>query len=121
MKSKNRVWVCSGEHLEEGSYKRIDIYYRKEPSSVLVFRLNGQCRAYRNLCVHMPRRLDCEKDMIFDDSGKNLRCSMHGIVYDPITGASVSSICNGQKLTPVKVLEDNQSIWLVDNRVTPVP
>jgi nitrite reductase/ring-hydroxylating ferredoxin subunit len=121
MKSEREIWVCEGEHLKEGNYKRVDVSFANEPSSVVVFRLNGQCMAYRNLCVHMPRRLDCEKDMIFDNTGKNLRCSMHGIVYDPITGASVSAICNGEKLTPVRVKENHQGIWIVDKRIRTLP
>ena len=76
--------------------------------------------AYRNLCVHMPRRLDGEKDMIFDDTGQNLRCSMHGILYDPMTGASMSTICNGEKLTRVKVQEDDEGVWISDRRVEPI-
>lgn len=99
---------------------RLDVLYSSEPSSVIVFRFKGNCLAYRNLCVHMPRRLDCEKDMIFDDTGKNLRCSMHGIVYDPLTGESISTMCTGQKLTPVKVEEDNNNVWIIDKRVKPL-
>tara|TARA_R110002050_G_scaffold25982_2_gene68914 strand:- start:620 stop:841 length:222 start_codon:yes stop_codon:yes gene_type:complete len=68
----------------------------------------------------MPRRLDCEKDMIFDRSGKNLRCSMHGIIYDPVSGESISAICNGEKLTPVKVLENDDGVWITDKRVKPI-
>lgn len=111
--------MCPGNHLEEGHYKRVEVVYEGEPSSVVVFRLDGECIAYRNLCVHMPRRLDCEKDMIFDDTGKNLRCSMHGIVYDPVTGACVSAICNGEKLTPVRIEEDDYNIWIIDKRIAP--
>ncbi len=73
--------------------------------------------ANRNQCVHMPRRLDCEKDMIFDDSGEHLRCSMHGIMYDAMTGESISVLCNGEKLEPVKIQEDEEGVWIYDKRV----
>ena len=115
-----RLWVGPSESVAEGAYLRIDALYAGEPASVLVFRYRGDCLAYRNLCVHMPRALDCERDMIFDDTGQYLRCSMHGIVYDPITGESVSTMCNGQRLTPVKVLEDEAGIWINDKRVKPL-
>ena len=120
MKYKPRIWICRREQLMEGSYKRIEVTYMNEPSSVVVFRYKGNCLAYRNLCVHMPRRLDCEKDMIFDDTGEKLRCSMHGIIYNPITGESVSTICKGEKLIPVKVQEDEEGIWISDKRVKPL-
>ena len=119
MKSENRIWVCLSEQLMEGSCKRLEVTYVSEPSSVVVFRYKGNCLAYRNLCAHMPRRLDCEKDMIFDDTGQNLRCSMHGIMYDPITGESISALCMGERLTRVKVQENDEGVWINDKRVKP--
>jgi nitrite reductase/ring-hydroxylating ferredoxin subunit len=120
MKAKARIWVCRSEEVQEGNYKRVEVAYSSEPSSVVVFRYQGTCLAYRNLCVHMPRRLDCEKDMIFDDTGQNLRCSMHGILYDPVTGESISTICTGEKLTRVKIQEDEEGVWILDKRVNPL-
>lgn len=118
MKTKTHIWVCRSQELSEGEYKQVTAAFRNEPSSVIVFRHKNQCMAYRNLCVHMPRRLDCEKDMIFDDSGQYLRCSMHGIVYDPVTGESISEICRGKKLTPVKIYENEEGVWICDIHVS---
>lgn len=116
-----RFWIGHSEQLVDGAYLRIDATYAGDPISLLVFRYKGQCLAYRNLCVHMPRELDCENDMIFDETGQLLRCSMHGIVYDPLTGESLSTLCNGQRLTPVRVMEDAEGIWIKDRRVRPWP
>jgi nitrite reductase/ring-hydroxylating ferredoxin subunit len=115
-----RIWVGEAAALAEGAYLRVEVLYAGEPDSVLVFRFRGTCYAYRNLCVHMPRRLDCEKDMIFDATGQRLRCSMHGIVYDPRSGQSLSTMCNGQRLTAVRVQEDAAGVWLYDKRVRPL-
>lgn len=115
-----RVWVCLSEQLAEGAYLRVDVAYDGESISVVVFRHKGRCGAFRNLCVHMPRALDCEKDMIFDASGRYLRCSMHGIVYDPVTGESISEICHGKRLTPVGVVEDATGVWICDRHVQPL-
>jgi nitrite reductase/ring-hydroxylating ferredoxin subunit len=97
--SDERLGVAASEQLVEAGHVRVEVAYTGEPISVVDFRYKGRCLAYRNLCVHMPRELDCEKDVIFDATGQYLRCSMHGIVYDPFSGESVSSICNGQRLT----------------------
>jgi len=115
--NEKRIWISMSDQLEEGHYIRIEVTYTGSPASVLVFRYQGKCLAYRNLCVHMPRELDCEKDTIFDDTGQFLRCSMHGIVYDPITGESMSTMCTGERLTPVRVLEDEDGIWIQDKQV----
>jgi nitrite reductase/ring-hydroxylating ferredoxin subunit len=115
-----RLWVATSEQLAEGAYLRMAVAYTGEPISVLVFRHKGRCLAYRNRCVHMPRELDCEKDGIFDAAGEYLRCSMHGIVYNPLTGESVSSICTGQRLTPIGIVEDEAGVWIEDMRVKPL-
>jgi nitrite reductase/ring-hydroxylating ferredoxin subunit len=115
--SGERLWVATSEQLAEGAYLRMAVAYTGEPISVVVFRYQGRCLAYRNRCVHMPRELDCEQNGIFDAAGRYLRCSMHGIVYDPLTGASVSSICNGERLTPIGIVEDEAGIWIDDMRV----
>ncbi|MDD5366862.1 MAG: Rieske 2Fe-2S domain-containing protein [Gallionellaceae bacterium] len=115
-----RIWVATSEQLVDGGYLRLNIGHAGETISVIVFRYQGKCLAYRNLCVHMPRELDCEQDMIFDPTGRFLRCSMHGIVYEPVTGESVSEICTGKRLTPIGVLEDEEGIWIDDRLASPL-
>lgn len=116
----NKVWVCTRAELAEGTYRRVEVTFAGEAASALVIRFGGRCLAYRNLCVHMPRPLDCERDMVFDASGQRLRCSMHGIVYDPVNGESLSTLCNGERLTALKTHEDESGVWLADKRVGPL-
>jgi nitrite reductase/ring-hydroxylating ferredoxin subunit len=120
MNKFDRIWVCFPKQLGELGYRRIEVIYAGETITVVVFKYQGQYLAYRNLCVHMPRELDCLQDVIFDATGRYLRCSMHGIVYDPLTGKSVSSICNGEQLTPIVLVEDEQGLWIEDRRVQPI-
>jgi nitrite reductase/ring-hydroxylating ferredoxin subunit len=86
--SDKQLLVCAGSQLTEKKYLIVDLLYRGAPHSGIVFRYNGEVFAYLNQCVHMPRALNCERDTIFDDQRELLRCSMHGIVYDPVTGES---------------------------------
>jgi nitrite reductase/ring-hydroxylating ferredoxin subunit len=113
-----RLWVNTSDKLVHGSYLQMEVLYAGEKIPVVIFRHNGKCLAYRNRCLHMPRKLDCELNTIFDLSGEYLRCSMHGIVYDPMTGESISTMCNGERLTPVELIEDEQGVWIVDRRVS---
>lgn len=118
MRSKKKwLYVCRSGDLREGEHITLDIVYNGELHSSIIFRFNKKTYAYINRCVHMPRKLNCELDDIFDDSGKYLRCSMHGIVYDPETGISQSSMCQGEKLKPLKVVEENGYIYFNDKRV----
>ena len=118
--NNENLWVSTSENLRDGCYLKKEVYYAGEIISVIVIRHKGKCFAYRNLCLHMPRELDCIEDKIFDDSGQYLRCSMHGIVYDPSTGESASEICYKKRLTPIELMENEQGIWLIDRRVRPL-
>ena len=116
-----RFPVCAAAALADGEYRKLRLVFEKRDEECLVLRFEGAVYAYINRCVHMPRRLDCERKHVFDATGRYLRCSMHGIVYDPVSGTSLSEICRGQRLTSIDVVEDEQGIWLVDRHVRPLP
>ena len=95
----------------------MNVTYAGNPASIIVLKNQENYLADKNLCVHMPRELDCEKNTIFDETGKRLRCSMHGIVYDTNTGESLSTMCNGDKLTAIRLIEDEGNLWIKDKKV----
>ena len=109
-----RIWVATFDTLVEGSTLRVNVLFLGAPASVLVCRLQGNVHAYLNKCVHMPRELDSEDSVIIDETGSFLRCSMHGIVYEPATGKSVSALCNGERLTEIRISTDEQDICCVN-------
>lgn len=111
------LFVCDSKALEEGGYRRLEVDYAGESATIIVLRYQGDCFAYLNRCAHMPRELDCERATVFDESGRYLRCSMHGVVYDPCTGKSESDICLGQALTPILLIETATGLWIVDKKV----
>jgi nitrite reductase/ring-hydroxylating ferredoxin subunit len=113
--------VCQSEALADGQYLKLDIGLEGRREECLLFRFAGQVYAYLNRCVHMPRRLDGEEKQIFDHSGRYLRCSMHGIVYTPETGTSVSTMCAGEQLRAVTVYEADGVIGIADFRIAAAP
>jgi nitrite reductase/ring-hydroxylating ferredoxin subunit len=115
-----RLFVARSQDVPNGAYIKCPVSYAGHADSVIVFRVGGVVKAYRNRCVHMPRELDCEANTVFDGSGFKLRCSMHGIVYDPEDGRSLSTLCEGERLTAVNVVEDEAGIWITDKRVRPL-
>ena len=110
--------VCASEELADGQYQKLQMVFERREEECLVVRFDGKVYAYINRCVHMPRRLDGEENRVFDDSGRFLRCSMHGIVYTPQTGASVSALCEGEQLRAVTVYEEDGEVGIADFRVT---
>ena len=115
------LFVCRTEELGEREYKTFDLIYSGEHQASIIIRFNEKYYAYLNRCVHMPRKLNCESDVIFDATGNYLRCSMHGIVYDPITGVSQSTMCNGEKLQSLKLIEEDGNIYIDDKCVAAIP
>jgi len=121
LSNNSQIWIASSDELTEGICLKKHVIFLGDPASILIFRSSGKVYAYLNRCVHMPRTLDCEQEGVFDSTGHLLRCSMHGIVYDPETGASLSTLCNGQHLTAIRLVQDEkQSIWIRDKRVKPL-
>lgn len=115
-----RFPVCPSEALADRRYCKVRLNFEKREEECVLVRHAGQVYAYINRCVHMPRRLDCERPDIFDDSGNYLRCSMHGIVYTPETGTSVSAMCEGEQLRSVNIYEEDGQVGIADFRVSGV-
>ncbi len=113
-----RFAVCASDTLANGQHRKLKMVFEGREEECLVVRFDGKVYAYINRCVHMPRRLDCELDRVFDATGRYLRCSMHGIVYTPQTGASVSTMCEGDKLRAVEAYEENGEVGIADFRVS---
>lgn len=108
--------ICSSQNLvEQGSYG-FRVIYRGEQRDAILIRHGGVAYGYLNRCVHMPKPLDCEHHEVFDETGQFLRCSMHGITYEPATGCCQSEICAGKSLTTLKIVEHNGALLLTDKR-----
>jgi len=116
MSIKRRIRVCPSDALAEGHHVGIEVKYDDAVQAVVLFRYQGRVFAYLNRCVHMGRPLDAESTSIFDDNGEHLRCSVHGVVYDPASGECGSTLCGGQKLRPVRLIEEDGSIYITDKR-----
>lgn len=108
--------ICPSNDLGERRSYGFRIVYRGTPRDAILIRFRGVAYAYLNRCVHMPRRLDGEEPRVFDEGGQFLRCTMHGIVYDPVTGLCQSEICADQSLTPIRIAERGGTIYLTDKR-----
>lgn len=113
-----QLWVCASGSLTEKQHIIFKLRYKGEPHSGIVFRFKGKVFAYLNQCVHMPKPLNCQRDTVFDDQRALLRCSMHGIVYEPETGKSLSTMCHGERLQALRLNETDGNIYINDKRVS---
>ncbi|MCG8069803.1 MAG: Rieske (2Fe-2S) protein [Candidatus Thiodiazotropha taylori] len=116
--SDREVFVCHSHQLREGETLLIDIRFNGLLESSVVLRYQERAYAYLNRCVHMNKRLDCEHTQLFDSEINLLRCSMHGLVFDPTNGDCVSEICEGKRLCALKLVESDDRIRFRDKRIS---
>lgn len=118
VRGRRKLLVCASDDLAERRHRIIPLLFKNESQSAIVLRYSGEVYAYLNQCVHMVRRLDCMHDAVFDEQQQRLRCSMHGIVFDPASGESLSVLCSGERLEPLRCKEIDGQVYIVDKRVT---
>ncbi|NEV63465.1 Rieske (2Fe-2S) protein [Thiorhodococcus minor] len=116
-RERRKLLVCDSAELRDREHRIIPLLFKKERQTAIVLRYAGQVHAYLNQCVHMVRRLDCMHDAVFDADQGHLRCSMHGIVYDPGTGESLSVLYAGERLEALRSTEIDGQVFIVDKRV----
>ncbi len=110
--------ICASAALHEMSYREEKIALKGQPTTALLFLFDGKPYSYVNHCMHMQRRLNCEQANIFDDTGKYLRCSMHGFIFDPKTGECQSPVCYGQRLQALRLEEIDGTIYFAEKHLT---
>ncbi|MGR9014895.1 MAG: Rieske (2Fe-2S) protein [Gammaproteobacteria bacterium] len=110
--------ICSRRELHEVSYLTRKVRIKNQPVSAIIFAFEGVAYAYINHCMHMNRPLNCEQDAIFDETGKYLRCSMHGFIFDPKTGACQSPVCLGQRLQALRLEEIDETLYFAEKHLT---
>ncbi len=110
--------ACTLRELNEASYLTRNIVFKKLPTSVIMFVFEGAAYAYINHCMHMHRPLNCQEDAIFDETGKFLRCSMHGFIFDPKTGECQSPVCMGQRLQALRLEELDDTLYFAEKHLT---
>lgn len=106
--------ICPSDCLIELGSHRFRVRYRGEPREAILVRFGGVAYGYLNRCVHMERELDCEHPRVFDESGTHLRCTMHGVSYQPETGAVLGALCAGRSLASLRIEEREGRIFLAD-------
>ena len=50
----------------------------------------------------------------FDNEQRHLICATHGATYAPENGHCVAGPCKGARLTPLRVVEDDGQVWLLE-------
>ena len=71
---------------------------------------DGHFRAYVNCCPHVGTPLDLWPNEFFGEDGRTLVCSTHGAVFEPISGRCTAGPCVGDRLTPLPLDLEGETI-----------
>ena len=104
---KHRI-ICSSEELtEKGKGVRFQVPELGVGVMAFVVRFNGVAYAYFNQCAHLPVELDWNLGDFFTKEQDYLICATHGAQYEPHTGFCVLGPCQGKRLRPIALNEQN--------------
>ena len=95
--------------------------YRDGPfdeEGILLRLHDGEVRAYKNECRHLPMRLDDREPRdLWDPSGRYLVCSSHGARYQPSDGLCVGGPCEGSHLKALPIEVQDGEVFLDTSKI----
>lgn len=110
----NKRLICKSEELQEKALgMRFGLPELGERITGFVVRYNGRPYAYVNRCAHVFVELDWQEGEFFDLTRHYLICATHGAHYQPQTGYCVMGPCKGRSLEALKVVEQDNGIYLI--------
>lgn len=104
--------ICDLHSLDELSCREFTVPGANGVNDAFLIFVNQQCFAYENSCPHTGVNLNWQKEQFFSVDGLFLQCCMHGALFELETGFCVRGPCQGQKLKPVNIVNENGSVYL---------
>jgi len=111
--------LCESEALKErGKALSFDVLQYGQPARAFALRFDGQPVAYLNRCAHVPTEMDWQEGEFLDGDKQYIMCSIHGAVYDPLTGQCVTGMCGRAGLHKIEVQEREGKVFWYPSRDT---
>ena len=98
--------LCPTSDLEDGK----SLGFLSHQGPVFVVKRDNQYYAYKNECPHLGVNLEFMENEFLDSEGALIECSTHGALFEKETGNCLSGPCQGDRLTPVEIVIENQQI-----------
>ena len=115
MSEEQSARVCAEDELKIGDVEVVSLGRDKVglPFQIVVLRdSNGEIRAYRNQCKHLPIPLDSGTRDFKTDDQRHLICRTHGALYRITDGYCTRGPCAGTTLQSVKVENRDGELWV---------
>jgi nitrite reductase/ring-hydroxylating ferredoxin subunit len=79
-----------------------------------VLRVAGEVRAYVNRCAHLQYPLNYTPNGFLTRDGSMILCSVHGALFEKLTGYCVAGPCYGRSLIGLPVRIESGYVLLAD-------
>ena len=113
------IALCdAGRLLERGQAYVFDVVHLREPVRAFALRYDGRLVGYINRCAHVPAEMDWLPGEFLDSDKRFIMCSIHGAVYEPLSGRCVAGPCGRARLTPLEVFERAGQVYWYPSRDT---
>lgn len=105
--------LCASARLEERGLALVfDVLHFRRPARAFALRFDGRVVAYLNRCLHVPTEMDWQPGEFLDADRHFIMCSIHGAVYEPLSGRCAGGPCGRGRLTAIDVVErDGEVCW----------
>src|SRR5262245_9565413 len=103
-------WRCSAATVAPGHTATFRLAHDGRSVSGFVVNHGGQYRAYVNTCPHIGTPLDLWPNEFYDDAGRDLICSTHGALFDPLSGRCIAGPCMGDHLTALPLTLEGDTL-----------
>jgi len=100
-----------------------EVMLRGESGAVylMLFKHEGQIRAFLNVCPHQGRPLNLAPDRFYFTPGGLLMCPHHGASFQLSNGACVEGPCKGSALRSIEIDIVEDVVWLLADHAEPTP
>jgi nitrite reductase/ring-hydroxylating ferredoxin subunit len=103
-------WRCAAATVPPGHSATFRLERAGRAVNGFVVNHDGHFRAYVNCCPHVGTPLDLWPNEFFSEDGRALICSTHGAVFEPISGRCTAGPCVGDRLTPLPVALEGETL-----------
>jgi nitrite reductase/ring-hydroxylating ferredoxin subunit len=107
--------ICRTVEIDDGQASGFVLMRAEEsgeiaPWPILITRKGKQFFGFENACPHEGSRLDTNPGEFLDDDGNFITCGRHRAQFDLDTGHCFIGPCQGQRLTPIKLVIDDGDV-----------
>ncbi len=108
--------LCALDELPEPASRGFSLALPEGNLELVLVRVGGRLRAYRNRCPHTGVNLEWRPDQFLDFSESFIQCATHGALFRPDDGLCVRGPCAGQRLEPLALVVDAGRVYLERSR-----